>query len=86
MNFHLRTYKTISKTKLTMAYGFSDERTLVKRIRAKVERLTPEQLEALGIWTGNGHLMPDQVRVIVECILGTPESPEMVFSITKNTA
>lgn len=84
MSTQNRTYKTISKIKLAMAYGFSDVRTLVNRIRRKIDKLTPEQLDALGIWTGNGHLMPDQVKVIVECILGTPESPEMVFSVPKN--
>ena len=75
----VRIYKTITKKQLASAYGFNTEPAIVRRIRDNVHRLDEDSVLKLGKWTGNGHLLPDQVQVLVS-LLGNPSEPAILFS------
>lgn len=74
-----RTYRANNKKTLAVAYGFAQTRSLVDRIRSKVDGLSDEDTLLLGQWTGNGILLPQQVEIIVK-MLGTPSLPDLVYS------
>lgn len=76
-------FRTISKAKLALAYGFSREQTLVKRIADKLNTLDDKELKSLGQWRGKNNLLPDQVKVVFN-MLGTPQHPEMVYTEKKH--
>jgi len=73
-----RTYKTISRQKLAIAYGLQKTETIMKRIKSSLHRLNDEQLIQLGAFEGYSRLFPDQVEIIVT-LLGKPENPTMLY-------
>lgn len=60
-----RTYKTCTRQNVATAYGFKKTETIMKRIEENIHRLDDEQLLQLGVWTGHGNLLPDQVEIVV---------------------
>jgi hypothetical protein len=73
-----RHYKTTSRAKLAIAYGFSKQETIMNRIKQSIHRLTDEELTELGQFTGCPRLLPAQVKIIVS-LLGEPENPQMLY-------
>ena len=78
-----RNYKgNITKLKLSQAYGFQRDITIVNRIVDRLQRLVldPEKKETLKGWDTHKTLLPGQVKIIVEDILGLPEDPDQLYT------